>query len=177
MGKDLATVLQHKKAAIANAWFNLAVQAYPPEAAEFFKGQTDSFANPVGSITSKGIRSLLDQLLQGMDRNTLTVQLDAIIRVRAVQNFTPSQATAFIPALKTILRAQLEKELRDNRMAGELIEFESKIDLLCLMAFDIYMQCREKIYQIRANETRNRTFKAFERAGLITETPDSGSDI
>jgi hypothetical protein len=170
MGKDLAAVLQHKKAAIADRWFNAAIQAYPPETAKFFKGQTDSFANPVGSITLNSIRSLLDQLMQGMDRDTLTAQLDAIIRIRAVQNFTPSQATAFIPSLKSILREQLEKELRDDRMACELLEFESKIDLLCLMAFDIYMQCREKIYQIRANETRNRTFKAFERAGLIAET-------
>jgi hypothetical protein len=172
MGKDLAAVLQPKKTAIANEWFNVAVQAYPPETAKFFKGQTDSFANPVGSITLKGIRSLLDQLIEGMDRNTLAVQLDAIIRIRAVQNLTPSQAIAFIPSLKTILRTQLEKELRDNRMTSELFEFEAKIDLLCLMAFDQYMQCREKIYQIRANETRNRTFKAFERAGLIAETPD-----
>jgi hypothetical protein len=172
MGKDLATVLQHKKAAIADEWFNAAIQVYPAESAKFFKGQTDSFANPVGSITLKGIRSLLDQLLEGIDRNTLTVQLDAIIRIRAVQNFTPSQAVAFIPSLKMILRAHLEKELRDNQMAGELFEFESKIDLLCLLAFDQYMQCREKIYQIRANETHNRTFKAFERAGLIAETPE-----
>ena len=58
---------------------------------------------------------------------------------------------------------------RDIRNAGELFEFESKIDQLCLIAFDIYMQCREKVYLIRANETRNRTFKAFERAGLISE--------
>jgi hypothetical protein len=31
------------------------------------------------------------------------------------------------------------------------------------------MECREKIYQISANETRNRVFRAFERAGLISE--------
>jgi hypothetical protein len=172
VGKDLAAVLQVKKGAIATEWFNVAVQAYPPETAKFFKGQTDAFANPVGSITLKGLRSLLDQLIAGMNRNILTAHLDAIIRIRAAQNLPPSQAIAFIPSLKTILRAQLEKELRDNQMAAELWEFESKIDLLLLMAFDQYMQCRETIYQIRANETRNRTFKAFERAGLIAEASE-----
>jgi myo-inositol catabolism protein IolC len=66
----------------------------------------------------------------------------------------------------------LKKELRDNQIAAELLKLESKIDQLCLMAFDIYMQCREKIYQISANETRNRTFRAFERAGLISGSPE-----
>ena len=104
-----------------------------------------------------------------MDGVTITSFLDPIIRIRAVQNFTPSQATSFILSLKKVLRENLTKELRDNGATAELIAFESKIDQLCLMAFDIYMQCREKIYQISANETRNRTFKAFQRAGLISE--------
>ena len=104
-----------------------------------------------------------------MDLATITSLLDPIIRIRAAQNFTPSQATAFVLSLKKALRENLAKELHDLSSIRELFEFESKIDQLCLMAFDIYMQCREKIYQIGANETRNRTFKAFERAGLISE--------
>jgi len=122
--------------------------------------------------TLKGLYGLLDQLINGMDLETITSHLDPIIRIRAVQNFTPSQATAFILSLKTVLRENLAKELRDPRIASEWVAFESKIDRLCLMAFDIYMQCREKIFQISANETRNRTFRAFARAGLITETPE-----
>jgi hypothetical protein len=113
---------------------------------------------------------MLDQLIHGMDPETVTSHLDPIIRIRAAQNFTPSQATAFILSLKKVLRENLTKELRDRSVAAELIAFESKIDQLCLIAFDIYMQCREKIFQISANETRNRTFRAFERAGLISET-------
>jgi len=35
--------------------------------------------------------------------------------------------------------------------------------------FDIYMMCREKIYELKANEVRNRTYRAFKRANLITE--------
>jgi hypothetical protein len=119
-----------------------------------------------------GLDGILDQLIHTMDPTTLNSYLDPIIRIRAVQNFTPSQATAFILSLKKVLREYLAKDLQDHRMAAEFIEFESKIDQLCLIAFDIYMQCREKVYQISANETRNRTFRAFERAGLIAESPD-----
>ena len=172
MGRGLEKLIEQNKAAITRKWFELTVQTYAPDTAQFFKSNTDPFANPVGGTMLKGLYGLLDQLINGMDLETITSHLDPIIRIRAVQNFTPSQATAFILSLKTVLRENLAKELRDRRIASELVAFESKIDRLCLMAFDIYMQCREKIFQISANETRNRTFRAFARAGLITETPE-----
>jgi hypothetical protein len=172
MDQGLAKILEQKKAVIVQKWFDLTAQTYAPDTAEFLKNKKDAFANPVGSTMLNGIKVLLDQLIHTMDPGTTISHLDPIIRIRAVQNFTPSQATAFIPSLKKILRENLKKELRDNQIAAELLKLESKIDQLCLMAFDIYMQCREKIYQISANETRNRTFRAFERAGLISGSPE-----
>ncbi|MBT8371889.1 MAG: RsbRD N-terminal domain-containing protein [Desulfobacterales bacterium] len=172
MGKDLEKILDQKKATISKQWFDLTVQTYAPDTAAFMKSKTDPFANPVGSSLLNGLKVLLDQLAGTMDLKVIRPHLDHIIRIRAVQNFTPSQATAFILFLKKILRKNLEKELQDSRIARELIALEFKIDKLSLMAFDIYSQCREKIYQISANETRNRTFKAFERAGLISEKPE-----
>ena len=172
MGNGLEKILIQKKSVIAKKWFDLAAQTYAPDTAEFLKSNKDQFANPVGSTMLNGLKGLLDQLIHRMDLATITSHLDPIIRIRAAQNFTPSQATAFILSLKKVLRKNLTKEIRDSSIAAELIAFESKIDQLCLMAFDIYMQCREKIFQISANETRNRTFRAFERAGLISETLD-----
>ena len=172
MGKGLGKILEKNKAAIAKKWFNLAAQTYAPDTAEFLKSKTDPFDNPVGNSMLTGLDGILDQLIHTMDPTTLNSYLDPIIRIRAIQNFTPSQAIAFILSLKKVLREYLAKDLQDHRMAAEFIEFEFKIDQLCLIAFDIYMQCREKVYQISANETRNRTFRAFERAGLITESPD-----
>jgi len=169
MGKGLGKILEKNKAAIAKKWFNLAAQTYAPDTAEFLKSKTDPFDNPVGNSMLTGLDGILDQLIDAMDPEALHSHLDSIIRIRAVQNFTPSQATAFILSLKKVLRDHLAKEIQDSRLAAEFIELESKIDQICLMAFDIYMQCREKVYQISANETRNRTFKAFERAGLIKD--------
>jgi hypothetical protein len=171
MGKDLDKLLAKNKVAIAKQWFNLAAQTYALDTAKFLQSKTDPFANPVGSAMMTGLGGILDQLINTMDPKILHSHLDSIIRIRAVQDFTPSQATAFILSLKKVLRDHLAKELQDSRMAAEFIELESKVDQICLMAFDIYMQCREKVYQISANETRNRTFKAFERAGLIKDPP------
>jgi hypothetical protein len=170
MSNGLEKILALKKSAITKKWFDLTAQTYAPDTAEFLKNKKDQFANPVGGTMLTGLKGLLDQLIHSMDPEMITCHLDPIIRIRAVQYFTPSQATAFILSLKKVLRQHLSKELRDRSIAAELIAFESKIDQLCLMAFDIYMQCREKIYQISANETRNRTFRAFERAGLISNT-------
>jgi hypothetical protein len=167
MGKGLEKILAKNKTAIAKQWFNLAAQTYAIDTAQFLKSKTDPFANPVGSAMMTGLDGILEQLIHTLDPKALHSHLDSIIRIRAVQDFSPSQATAFILFLKKVLRDYLAKELQDSRLAAEFIELESKIDQICLMAFDIYMQCREKVYQIGANETRNRTFKAFERAGLI----------
>jgi hypothetical protein len=167
--RGLEKLIEQKKTTIIKKWFDVTVQTYAPDTAEFLKNQPDAFANPVGNNTLKGLRGLLEELLKDFDRSTITPYLDPIIRVRAVQAFTPSQATLFILSLKKVLRDTFARELRDNRLAVELVQLESKIDRLCLMAFDIYMECREKIYQISANETRNRVFRAFERAGLISE--------
>ena len=172
MGKGLDKIIEQQKAAILKKWFDLAIQAYEPDTAKFLSNQKDPFGNPVGNNTLKGLQGLLDQLFGEFDPRIVETHLDPIIRIRAVQAFTPSQATAFVFSLKKVLRDTLGTKLHDDQILNELLVIDAKIDQLCLMAFDIYMACKEKIYQISANETRNRTFRAFERAGLIVEDTD-----
>ncbi len=172
MGKGLDKIIEQQKAAILRKWFDLAIQAYEPDTAKFLSNQKDPFSNPVGNNTLKGLQGLLDQLLGEFDPRAVETYLDPIIRIRAVQAFSPSQATAFVFSLKKVFRDTLGSRLHDDHIMSELMVIEARIDQLCLMAFDLFMMCKEKIYQIRANETRNRTFRAFERAGLIVEDPD-----
>lgn len=179
MGTGLKGLIQKNKNEIIKNWFEATIQTYAPDTAQFFKGQKDQFGNPVGSITSKGIAFLLDQLLEPFDPDAVKAYLDPIIRIRAIQDFSPSQATGFILLLKKILRENLASELQNSANILQLLEFESKIDRLCLLAFDLYMDCKEKIYEISANETRHRTLRAFERAGLIvdvSQTPKKMKD-
>jgi hypothetical protein len=93
-----------------------------------------------------------------------------MIRIRAVQDFTPSQAVAFIFEVKKVVRKELASEiLHDPHMREELAAWDSAVDDLVLFAFDIYMQCREKIYDLKANEARNLTFRLLQKAKLIAE--------
>lgn len=169
MGKELAQLIIDKKATILSSWFDAAVQGYASDTSQFLKSRKDQFANPVGHTTRKGLEGLLDQLLAGPGQHQVATHLDPIVRIRAVQDFTPSQAIAFIPALKHVLRSTLKDELHRPELREALVAFEDGIDRLFLTAVDLYVACREKVYQLKANETRNRVFSAFERAGLVSK--------
>jgi len=171
MREGLLNLVATHRAAIISKWFDSAIQAYAPDTAAFIKSQKDPFANPVGSHTHKSVEALFDQLVGGMEAGAINACLDPIMRIRAVQTLTPSQATAFIFVLKKILHDMFDKQLQDAGALRQFQEIELRIDRLGLAAFDVYMACREKIYELKANETRNRTFKAFERAGLVKKDP------
>jgi hypothetical protein len=173
----LNTLLSQKKTAIVKKWFAATVETYPSDTAKFLKSQKDPFANPVGRTIYQGLAALFDELLKETDHNVMQSLLDSIIRIRAIQNFSPSQATSFIFFLKNVIRDNLKEEDFQGQLFSELLLFESKIDELSLIAFNLYMNCREKIYELKANEMKNRTFRAFERAGLVREMPAEQPDL
>jgi hypothetical protein len=164
--------LAKKQDAIVKDWIERVSRTYAPDTAQFLKSVQDPISNPVGQSIRAGLAGLFEQLLAGPDKETVKTYLDPIVRIRAVQDFTPSQATAFIFILKTVIRDHLNKELNDHRAIQSLLAFESKIDSLGLYAFDIYMECREKIYDLKSNVERTKVYKAFRRAGLVVETPE-----
>jgi hypothetical protein len=172
LNNELEKILIENRATILKEWFALVVETYPAETSKFLKGQKDPFANPVGRAVRNGVEDLFDELLRGLNREHAGACLDPMIRIRAIQNFTPSEAIGFIFSLKAIIRKIIGKKIVEKNLLHEVYAFESKIDDLGLIAFDIYMKCREKIYEIKANEFRNRHYSAFRRAGLISEVPD-----
>ena len=173
----LNNLLEQRKTTIIKDWFALAVETYPPDTASFLKRQRDPFANPVGRTVSRGLEALFNELLKEMDYETITSFLDPIIRIRAIQNFSPAQAISFIFLLKKVIRKNTKKEVPREQLFNELLLFESKIDQLVMIAFNLYMQCKEKIYDLKANEMRNSTYKAFKRAGLVREMPVDEPDV
>jgi hypothetical protein len=164
--------LSQKKKSILKKWFQLILKTYPEETAQFIKKEKDPFANPVGSTIGKGFEDLFEALQKKIDPKTVSSFLDPIIRIRAIQDFSPSRAINFIFLLKDVLREELKSEIQDANILRELLEFESRIDELALIAFDIYMKCREKIYELKANEIKDRYFRLLQRANLLTEVPE-----
>jgi hypothetical protein len=168
----LETLLTQHRPTLVKRWLNHLLDTYPPDTHKFFKKQKNQFANPVGHTLSEEMDHLYMELVQGIDPGRANPILDRILRIRAVQDFSPSRAVGFIFLLKGIIREQLETEIRENRLSDELTIFESRIDDLALLAFEVYMKCREKLYEIRANETKNQVYRLLKKADLICEIPE-----
>lgn len=166
-------ILQQKKSEILRRWIDLILETYPEDTRKFLKSQRNRFSNPVGATISEGLEGLLDHLLEGGEPETASTFLDRIIRIRAVQDFSPSMAIAFVPQLKAIVRELISSQRNQGEFGlEEILDFEARVDQLSLMAFDTFMACREKLYQIRANELRNRTARLLKKTNLFHELQD-----
>lgn len=162
----LADFLKMNRSSILKVWRNLIIETYHSETQKFLKEQGNAFANPVGAAISGTVENLYDWLLGESDysREKACFHLDCVVRIRAVQEFCPADAVGFVFLLKTAVRGALKKEANSEAMYGELLAFESKVDDLALMAFDVYAKCRDKLHEIRSMELRNRTSRILERA-------------
>ncbi|MEW5923627.1 MAG: RsbRD N-terminal domain-containing protein [Candidatus Zixiibacteriota bacterium] len=150
----LEDLLVEKKKTILENWFQLILESYPPDSVKFFKNKKDQFQNPVGHAIQDGIEKLFDGLLGNFTREDVAVPLDKIIKIRSVQDFSPSQAIAFIHFIKKIVRDALGELIKDDHYRNQLYEFDCRVDRLALYAFDCYMQCREKLYEIKVREAK-----------------------
>ena len=167
----LEDFLSENRAEIADRWSSLVLETYPLDAQRFLKKQKDPFANPVGTTLRKQIQELYGLLLGEIDPQELAPILDGIVRIRAVQDFNPSQAVVFVFLLKKVVREELEKEIQEHHLADDVQRFESKLDEVALLAFDVYMKCKEKLYEIRAMEAKSQVSRLLKRAGLICDIP------
>ncbi len=168
---DFEGLLLKKRSGIVKKWIHFLENTYEPETSTFLKTNKDRFANPVGAAIHTQIESLFDALISAAPSEEISRCLDKIIRIRAVQDFTPSQAVGFILPLKQIIKDELKKEIAGESTQKRLVEIESRIDSTALLAFDIYMSCREKIHQIKQNELRKMGFSA--RDGIRGSDKDS----
>ncbi|MGB8319602.1 MAG: RsbRD N-terminal domain-containing protein, partial [Ignavibacteriaceae bacterium] len=93
MLKDL---LVSRKSAIVNSWIQLIVETYPSKTSGFLKSQKDRFSNPVGYAISNGAEKIFEEIVNQNDIEKVKSSLTDLIKIRAVQNFSPSEATGFI---------------------------------------------------------------------------------
>lgn len=160
--EGLAGILKAKREAILERWFQVVVETYPPETSRFMRAKNNRFANPVGHSFQQGLKGILDCLISGEGEAETAPFIDEIVRIRAVQEFSPSQAVTVLHSLKEILRDE-GKGPSGEIAAEDLLEIHNRVDRLVLQAFDIYMSCRETLFDIRVKELKE---KAAVEAGL-----------
>jgi len=163
---ELGSILSENKKKIIEEWFDLAASAYPPDTAGFLKAQTNRFANPVGYNFSVAMEAAVDYLAGQRKAEEVLAALDGLVKIKAVQDFSASQAVRFIFLLKDVIR-------KHAGPSEELSGLESRIDEMALVCFDFYMRNREKIYDLKASELRGMHYRLLEMANLATRR-DSG---
>ena len=135
---------------IVEQWIASALRSYPSASVPFLSAEDDPFRNPVGHTLRQSLTTLFEELRGGMETERLAPALDALIRIRAVQDLTASQAVGFVFLLKPIVRELAPADVSLNASLND------RIDRIALMAFDKYMQCREHVADIRVNEGQRR---------------------
>jgi len=155
---NLEKFLTKKRDHIVDKWIQCVQETYPAETVKFFRHQRNRFANPLGAAISETMGPLFDELLNGNNPQNISSLLDRIIRIRAVQEFLPSGAVTVVFLLKKVIRDELKKDIEKDGLIKDLLEFESRIDYCVLLAFDVYMKCRETIWENKLDDFIKRPF-------------------
>lgn len=166
-------LLRARRDAIAQHWLDAALTSYPQRAATSFRQQSDRFANPVGYHLRIGIREMVDDLLGVGDGARAERALHEIVRIRAVQQFAPSEALRFVVDLKDCIRLVCGPDIDAPAHAASWAALQRRIDQLALTAFDIYTAYREHVCQLRINDVKRNVSRIWERMNRLQDSEDS----
>jgi hypothetical protein len=174
---DLNEALANKRKEILALWIERTLDSYTSSG--FFKRAKDPFANPVGVNITNGLTALFDLLLANADQQAFLEPLDTVVRIRAVQEFTPSQALAPFLELKWVVKQVFSAGKETRPLLAALDDLDCTIDRMALAAFDIYAACREQLYQNRVQELKSGrailTDAACPSALMRQERPKTGT--
>jgi hypothetical protein len=173
----LYVLLWPHKEAMTKRWSDVVHGTYPFETVGFLRTAGDRFTNPVGFCTEEAARALMEAIFAEMpDEEVIKKAVDEIIRVRAIQDFSPETAVGIFFAMKDIVRdvvGSLEDKAAD--LAPAMWALESRIDAVALLAFGAYARSREALHQLRVDEVKRRNSQIL-RLVEKNAHPDSGSN-
>ena len=159
---------------VGRQWLEDVIASYPKEAARFLKREKDQFANPVGHALRELTAAVAEEICSDgdMDAQRICENLEKFIRVRSIQDFSPSQAVSFVYQLRKVGADCYGEDLPEN--------FNKRVDQVSLFAFDIFVKCREQFCQLRVDELKrsiSALMRRMNRAGYIKETDIEKLDL
>lgn len=164
-------------------WTEAIFALYPFETTGFLRSKKDRFANPVGHATEVAASVLynaatgleLETEEDGSNNTDVAQALDELIHIRAIQDLPPAKAVGVLFLLKPILRQLFLTEALSRGRLTVLLDVESRIDTLALLAFNQYMAAKETVFATRVGELRRRTvqLERWVAAGGKREQPEA----
>jgi len=163
----VCAVLRERRDAVLERWIEL-IRAEDGRAGASLPARgSDPFHDPVGDALRRGTASILETLLGEGGPAGAREGIDRIVRVRSVQALTAPRALSFVFLLRRALR-----DVAGG--AGDAAEWEpldARLDALALEAFEIYVDCRERVFEIRAREAARANAVLIRRARLAGDEP------
>jgi len=151
--KDLAA---EKRAIILQRWLDRVLGAYPPDSQRFFREDRSPYSNPVGFTLRRGMEGVIDQILRPAGMEEARAILEPVMKVRAVENLTPSQAEEFFLPLREVISEIVGEEKGKEVLDLEWLDLNSRINQLAIVGMNLYSECREKVSQLRMQERERR---------------------
>ena len=164
-GTALYAVLWPHKEAMTSRWIEIVHGTYPFDTIGFLRTRKDRFANPVGYRTEEAARALMDVIFtERPNEDTLLHAVDEIIRVRAIQDFSPEAAVGVIFAIKDVVREVVQASGQMAECMPALLALESRIDAVALMGFGVYARCRETLHLMKVEEFKRQSSQVLRLA-------------
>jgi len=143
---------------IQDRWIDRALATYPEGGVSALKTQKDRFANPIGYNIRHALTSLYKHFCGTVELEQALSALEDLIRIRAVQEFTPAEAISFLFLLKNAVKEENTNKKEAEALGfAEWLAFEQRIDAIALRTFDMYMDSRERVFKVRVNELKRGT--------------------
>jgi hypothetical protein len=163
----LTTVSAEMRGRFLEEWLACTVGTYPEQTRRLLREDRDSFRNPVGHTLDVSLRGLTEELFGGFDRARVTGWLDAVVHLRAVQDFSSADAVGFV-ALARHAADRVSEKGSPGLGPGALDVLGARIDGMVVIAADLLNRCREEMHAIGARAARRRVF-VLERAHARAE--------
>jgi hypothetical protein len=158
----LCAALRERRDAVLGRWIGMIRAEDGRATANLPARGTDPFHDPVGAALRRGTAAMLDSLLGDLEPEAAREAIDGIVRVRCVQELTPSRALGFVFLLRRLLR----DVAGDAGDAGEWSSLDARLDAISLQAFEVYVDCREKVSDIKVREAAAANAVLLRRARL-----------
>ncbi|HEY6003845.1 MAG TPA: RsbRD N-terminal domain-containing protein [Anaeromyxobacter sp.] len=171
----LADLLSERQDALCGRWLDAILAGYGEPTASRWRREKDPFRNPVGHTLATGLPALVAAVSRdaGLPEDAATA-LEAIVRIRSVQDLAPSRAVGFVWLLRDAIRAEIGEEL-SRAHAEELAQVERRIERLGLEAFDTYVALREQVFRLRQEELK-RSVASILRRWHGGQIPEPGAE-
>ncbi len=154
MEMTLLNMLASHRREILDEWTERIYASYPSDTVVSFRREGAPFSNPVGTRIDQSVEALLNGFLMGAGPETLRQPLDDIVRIRAIQGFNPSDAVSFMFLLRSTVFDLLSAGEKESLSSDDLNGLCGWIEAMASLSFDIYMECREQIFNLKIGELK-----------------------